>query len=73
LNRYNGQLKNNWEIWEKEKHWDKQANVQQTKGGSGWEKGDNKQADMQQSKGGSSGGKEENKQAKGGGKGKNKD
>jgi hypothetical protein len=20
-----GQLKNNWEIWEKEKHWDKQA------------------------------------------------
>jgi len=39
-----GELKRNWETWEKEKHWDKQAHVQQTKAVSGGGKGDNKQA-----------------------------
>jgi hypothetical protein len=39
-----GELTNNWETWEKEKHWDKQAHVHQTKAVSGGGKGDNKQA-----------------------------
>ena len=37
------ELNRNWETWEKEKHWDKQAHVQQTKAVSGGGKGDNQQ------------------------------
>jgi hypothetical protein len=51
-----GDLMRNWETWEKEKHWDKQASANQVKGNTG----------------GQGGGKGDNKQGKGGGKGKNK-
>ena len=37
------ELNRNWETWEKEKHWDKQAHVQQTKAVSGGGKGDDQQ------------------------------
>jgi len=39
-----GELNRNWETWEEEKHWDKQAHVQQTKTVSAEGKGDHKQA-----------------------------
>ncbi len=58
------ELVKNWETWEKEKHWDKQASAKNTKEGSGGKSGGNE---------GKSGGKGEQTQGKGGGKGKNKD
>jgi hypothetical protein len=63
-----GELKKNWEVWEKEKHWDNQGHARQEKEINGGGKGDNKQA-----KEVNGGGKGDNKQAKGGGKGKYKD
>ena len=38
-----GELKKNWEIWEKEKYWDKHPHVEQTRAASTGGKGDNKQ------------------------------
>jgi len=48
-----GDLMKNWDTWEKEKHWDKQAHVQKSKEGNGGGKGDHKQ--------GKGGGKGKNK------------
>jgi hypothetical protein len=59
---HHGELMKNWESWEKEKHWDKQAHAKQAKEGHGGKGGAN---------GGNGGGKGEHKQGKGGGKGKN--
>jgi hypothetical protein len=50
---HHGELMKNWETWEKDKHWDKQANVRQAKEGNGGGKGDHKQ--------GKGGGKGKNK------------
>jgi len=38
-----GELNRNWETWEKEKHWDKQAHVQQTQAVNAGAKGEHKQ------------------------------
>jgi len=56
-------LMKNWETWEKEKHWDKQAHAKQAKEDHAGHGGN----------GGYGGGKDDHKQGKGGGKGKNKD
>jgi hypothetical protein len=53
---HHGELMKNWETWEKEKHWDKQAHAKQAKQGHD---------------GNTGGGKGDYKQGKGGGKGKN--
>jgi hypothetical protein len=37
------ELTRNWKTWEKEKHWDKQADMRQAKEGNGGGKGDHKQ------------------------------
>jgi hypothetical protein len=48
-----GELKKNWDRWEKEKHWDKQAHVRQVKEDNGGGRSDHKHA--------KSGGKGKNK------------
>ena len=50
---HHGDLMKNWDTWEKEKHWDKQASAHKAKEGNGGGKGEHKQ--------GKGGGKGKNK------------